>query len=228
MRFTLAELIVVVVTTSIVALTGAAALQEAGEIADRQVCLRNLRQLGLALIMHCEDHDGHLPLALTREGLWMDVLDPYVGTTREQRMKYDASTPYHCPTALGAHPGFSKSNGNTFGINGFTVGRQDYIAEAGDWVEMDVVRQYKREALASPDQCMAFGDGHWNENQSDTIQKISAGSWTYLIDSHAWAFPERIHDGGADFVFHDGHVEHLVDIPLKMRHPFWWPTGNRK
>ena len=160
--------------------------------------------------------------------MWMDLLDPYTDTTRERRMKYDTSTPYHCPTALAAHSGFSKSNGNTYGLNGFAFGRQVYVAEAEDWLEMDVVRQFKRAGLEAPAQCMAFGDGHWNANQSDTIQNLAAGSWTYVIDSWAWAFPEKIHEGGAQFAFFDGHVEHRIDIPLKKNDPFWWPTGNRK
>ena len=227
-RFTLTEFVVLCVATAIVAITGAAALQDTRGKADDRVCMHHLQRLGAALDLYCKDHKGYLPLSLTKEGLWMDLLDPYTGTTRDQRMKYDTCTPYHCPTALGAHPGFHRTNGNTFGINGFTVGRQDYIAEAEDWLEMDVVRQFRRDGLQHPDQLAAFGDGHWNERRTDAIQKIGSGSWTYSIETHAWAFPERVHDGGVNFVFYDGHVEHVTDIPLKMRTPFWWPTGNRE
>lgn len=224
----LIDLIVVVFLISLLAIACTPTLEPMTDRTDAQVCLDHLRQLVAGLDGYCADNDGFLPLALTRHSTWMDQLDPYTGTTRKQRMRYDISTPYHCPTALAVHPGFTRSNGNTYGINGFTVGRQEYIPEAEDWLELDVVRQFKKAGLEAPDQCMVFGDGHWNDGPSNTIRKITTGSWTYMIDSHAWSFPERIHGGGAQFVFFDGHVEDRTDIPLEIKDPFWWPVGNRK
>lgn len=228
MRFNVTELAVLLVASSIVGLTGAAALSESKERSDDGLCLSHLRRLSVGLAAYSHDNDGTLPLSLTRQGLWMDLLDPYTSSTREQRMAYDLSTPYHCPTALKAHPVFNRTNGNTFGINGFTVGRQDYIGEAKDWVEMDVVRQFRWDRIKNPRTLAAFGDGHWNEERNEAIQRVGEKSWIYSIETHAWAFPERLHSGGANFAFYDGHAKHVADIPLQMRNSFWWPTRNQK
>ena len=197
------------------------ALNQAKDNSKEEVCISNLKQLAAALQRYCQDYDDWLPLSQTSEKKWTDFLDPYTGTNRDLRFKYDTSTPYHCPAALELHSGFKKTAGNTYGVNGYTLGRQDFIAEAGEWTEMDVVPQYKLKGLLHPDKCMAFGDGHWNAETK---------SWEIMIDINSWAIPEFLHDGGANFVFFDGHVEwkKSSDVPSDKSDVFWWPHGNRK
>ena len=224
----LKEVIVIIAIFVLMVMACKPVVDNVKEQSKEQICQNNLKQLIPALYQYCQDNDDLLPLTITSDKKWMDFLDPYTGTNREQRMKYDTSTPYHCPVALELHTNnFAKNNGNTYGANGCAYGRQVYIAEAEEWTDFDVVPQYKLGDLSSPELCSAFGDGHWNAEANDPRSGYTPGSWTVMIDAFQWSTPERIHNGGANFIFFDGHVEMVSDIPTKNGNPFWKPTRNK-
>ena len=62
MSFSLIELLVVVAIISILAAFLLPALQKAREKARQAVCMNNLKQVYMGLIMYTEDYDGWLPL----------------------------------------------------------------------------------------------------------------------------------------------------------------------
>jgi prepilin-type N-terminal cleavage/methylation domain-containing protein/prepilin-type processing-associated H-X9-DG protein len=84
--FTLIELLVVIAIIAILAAFLFPVFAQAREKARQTACLSNLRQIGSAMLMYTEDHDGFYPPVLGREpqhrflyeSTWLARLQPYV------------------------------------------------------------------------------------------------------------------------------------------------------
>jgi prepilin-type N-terminal cleavage/methylation domain-containing protein/prepilin-type processing-associated H-X9-DG protein len=91
--FTLVEVLVVIAIIAVLAAIILPAVFSARRKARAASCLSNLRQLGLALQMYSEDHDGFYTRGQyypwTSVHLWSDAIEPYV---REEAL-------FCCPSA---------------------------------------------------------------------------------------------------------------------------------
>ncbi|MDP3790418.1 MAG: DUF1559 domain-containing protein [Candidatus Omnitrophota bacterium] len=83
--FTLLELLVVLVIIGILAALLIPALGKAREGARRVACANNLRQIGIAVHMYLDDHDGFFPLAAEEN---FTSIFPYL----------DDDKVWHCPS----------------------------------------------------------------------------------------------------------------------------------
>jgi prepilin-type N-terminal cleavage/methylation domain-containing protein len=84
--FTLIELLVVVAIIAILAALLFPVFAQAREKGRQTYCLSNLRQMGTAMLLYTEDHDGYFPPVISRSGrrpisqevTWIHFIEPYL------------------------------------------------------------------------------------------------------------------------------------------------------
>ncbi|MBI4024211.1 MAG: extracellular solute-binding protein [Verrucomicrobia bacterium] len=102
--FTLVELLVVIAIIAILAALLMPALKAAGDTAKAIKCVSNLRQVGLATFMYCNDNNRLLPPAFDDSGnAWTQVLNPYLGSIAPS-IQY--SKVFLCPADTIPHFGY--------------------------------------------------------------------------------------------------------------------------
>jgi prepilin-type processing-associated H-X9-DG protein/prepilin-type N-terminal cleavage/methylation domain-containing protein len=219
--FTLVEFLVVLAVIGILAALLLAAVAQAKERALRIQCANNIRQLGLGLQAFVTENNFY-PLYIARpQGTWENVLrstelPPLANSTnRVPFSKWIAQSVWKCPAAnkpsnltnssyysygynsIGANMNMH-SDTNSFGLGGNCF-----------WPPAQPVSESE---VASPSEMMAIGDGFYGGYGT-----IGDGSrWfgrTYGINNLSGNLPGSTqrayarHQGKANVVFCDGHVE---------------------
>jgi prepilin-type N-terminal cleavage/methylation domain-containing protein/prepilin-type processing-associated H-X9-DG protein len=93
--FTLIELLVVIAIIAILAAMLLPALNRAKAKANQVYCYNNVKQMGLAMLMYADEHNGRVPRG--NDPFWWQVFIPYLGGKTPARDQYDRVKVYTCP-----------------------------------------------------------------------------------------------------------------------------------
>jgi prepilin-type processing-associated H-X9-DG protein len=152
----------------------------ARECARTGVCQSNLRELSLAILLYTQDHDDHLPLAVTSTG---------VGWVRRCFPNFpECDDVFDCPGDRGLkHPV------NIDDPNGFS-----YIAN-GEVLRSARAKAYSTAAIKNPAHTVLLA-----ERKHDVPVR-----WSFTARTFPVAVDPR-HNSGAHWSFVDGHVKWIM------------------
>ena len=211
--FTLIELLVVIAIIAILASLLVPAIGSAMVSARQVACASNMRQIGIALIAFCNDHNGNFPRSThglgqhQRTNAWVFTLAPYLGQVDQIRIS--PSDPQGGERLA--------NDGTSYILNEFLV--VPLVGFGG------VTENYtNRDLLPRPSQTYtAFiaSDRMPPHVTSDhTHSRSWPSGWNVLLgdiqpDRHRRGSPAPDHtDGIANYLFADGHVEGIRGAEL--------------
>ena len=199
--FTLIELLVVIAIIAILAAILFPVFARAREKARQTSCLSNCKQMGLAVMMYCQDYDETYP------ALQMPLAEPftYNGFSHHNMLWYMAIEPYHrnvqvfnCPSSEVTWRG--QYTGNTrYGVN----------AELTYYWQTSRVPATMAE-VRIPAETIVIADSDWTRSTNDYGW---SNSWALRRTPHVSRFIPARHNDGANITYADGHAK-WSQVPL--------------
>ena len=203
--FTLIELLVVIAIIAILASLLLPALSKAKEAGQKTKCSSNLHNLGLAMLMYAEEHNGFVPRG--NNPIWWQVLTPTLGG--RVRADYKKVQVYTCPS----YP--DKRQLICYVVNAWQ------FSSPKDTVGFEVVGLQKLSKVQQPSDTIYFADnenGSWRpvitalgDIGSDLLNDVwSPSHLPYAAGGRYLNSGRRVararHGPGANLMFYDGHA----------------------
>ena len=202
--FTLVELLVVIAIIAILAAMLLPALSNAKLSARRIVCVNNQKQIGIALAMYVQDHEGMYP-PRTHPNRWADrLLDGY----QNVKLLWCPMDRNPLTTSMQTNGWPAAASPRSYVMNGYN----DYFNDRGiPWEFFDTNGMFGTEVSVTEGVI---------QDTTDTIifgEKFERFSEFHMDFSHqnpgGWGRPELLdelkHGKGANYVFADGSVRFL-------------------
>ncbi len=202
--FTLIELLVVIAIIAILAAILFPVFAQAREKARSVSCLSNCRQLGMSISMYAQDHDEAYPFGHISDGdvmgdakSWVDTIQPYSKSPLIHHCPSDSSPLWDVPserrtTSYGLNAYFTPNHPPYFGVRMASVNTPAQciiVAELTDPVTEDHFMP------------MMFGNPP-KVNDPDGM----AEQWD-MDRAEPKQVAIRRHQGGANYVFAEGHAK---------------------
>ncbi len=230
--FTLIELLVVIAIIAILAAILFPVFMGAKERARQAMCLGHGGQLGKALTLYMDDHAGKFPLcwSTSTDGTtltWAHLLRPYARSLRVFNCPSVPKRRFTGSTAPDAHRhadritggfGYNASSGEGAGANGVARGKND------NWND-----PYRESDLQAPTQHISFADSSLNTDLGIYPGYTFCDVVEVLTQGKPWVPPDYRHNGGATFIFCDGHARWYTKTYFDdwQEHSHHWYVDNK-
>jgi prepilin-type processing-associated H-X9-DG protein/prepilin-type N-terminal cleavage/methylation domain-containing protein len=216
--FTLVELLVVIALSALLAALLLPAIGRGPRLSRRAVCASNLRQVGLALACYL-DEEGSYPLATAGDGLgcWQRALRVYASSNtffcaEKVRVADEYVALFSLPSPkIGLHYGYNQRGAARKNLP------KDNLGLGGDYRYEEGKGRFvpsPESRVQAPCRMLAVGDSDANIVLPSALAAAPPyADLLHLIFPHTvLPFGEpgvgRWHDGGANMLFCDSHVEH--------------------
>ena len=211
--FTLVELLVVVAIIATLAALGFLGARGAITASRQSACMMNLRNLGAALHLYAQDHDGSFPETSHTAALdqaWIMALESYLGDYDRTRV---------CPADPRREERLA-AGGTSYLLNSFL-----FVPEVNAWGEIEGKPLNRPAAIPDPARTMLIftcadrvGTGPGNDHTHSNL-------WTNWRGVCADIAPGRFGGGNnpqsakgrANYLFADGRVESIPAAEIKRK-----------
>jgi prepilin-type N-terminal cleavage/methylation domain-containing protein/prepilin-type processing-associated H-X9-DG protein len=217
--FTLIELLVVIAIIAILAAILFPVFARARENARKAVCMSNLKQIGLGLMMYVQDYDETYPVsyfagASAGKLTWYDVINPYIKNDQV----------FVCPTAgkiESTDASDPSSGGYGFNIGGTHTGGGvgngfGYRSQANYWFTPSGTGPLKLAGVDEPSNTFIICDPASNgyvHNGWIAVGYSNSGYIPVLHGGRVGPFTGTAStpplEGGGNYIFADGHVKYI-------------------